>query len=77
MKKFKVDKHGYYGKFGGAQIIEEGNFTPSILLGEVDRLVSHPELLEKMSKSAKQASRPDASKVIAKALVQIVLDHQK
>ncbi len=66
-----------YGKFGGAQIIEEGNFTPSILLGEVDRLVSHPELLEKMSKSAKQASRPDASKVIAKALVQIVLDHQK
>jgi UDP-N-acetylglucosamine--N-acetylmuramyl-(pentapeptide) pyrophosphoryl-undecaprenol N-acetylglucosamine transferase len=66
-----------YAKWGGAQVIEEENLTPSILIEELTRLASNPQLLEKMQKGALSAARPDAARTIAQALVEVVLKHQQ
>ena len=46
-------------------VIEEKNFTPGFFLEKLKFLFSHPEELERMSKAAKDFSRPLAAKVIA------------
>jgi UDP-N-acetylglucosamine--N-acetylmuramyl-(pentapeptide) pyrophosphoryl-undecaprenol N-acetylglucosamine transferase len=46
-------------------VIEEKNFTPGFFLERLKFLFSHPEELEKMSRAAKDFSRPFAAKIMA------------
>jgi UDP-N-acetylglucosamine--N-acetylmuramyl-(pentapeptide) pyrophosphoryl-undecaprenol N-acetylglucosamine transferase len=65
-----------YAREGGAVILEQNNLTPNVLASEIDRLVDHPELREKMKEGAKRFARLDASEKIAEALLAIVLEHE-
>jgi UDP-N-acetylglucosamine--N-acetylmuramyl-(pentapeptide) pyrophosphoryl-undecaprenol N-acetylglucosamine transferase len=50
---------------GATMVLEEKNFTPRFFLEKLKFLFSHPEELERMSKAAKNFSKPLAGKIIA------------
>ncbi|MFH1180923.1 MAG: UDP-N-acetylglucosamine--N-acetylmuramyl-(pentapeptide) pyrophosphoryl-undecaprenol N-acetylglucosamine transferase [bacterium] len=59
-------KNAYaYAQTGTSQVLEESNFTPHFFLEKLRYLAFHPEELEKMSKAAKDFSKPEAAKTIA------------
>lgn len=51
-------------------IIEKTNFTPHFFLERIKFLFSHPNQMEKMSKAAKEFSKPRAAKIIAAYIVE-------
>lgn len=65
-----------YLRAGGCEVIEESNLSGQILLNEIHRIVSNPPLQEKMRKSAKVFSTPDAAKTIAHEVLNIALSHE-
>ncbi len=65
-----------YARAGGAMVIEQNNLTPLLLVSEIDRILNDQQLLHKMKESARAFGRPDASKVIANALLDIALSHE-
>jgi UDP-N-acetylglucosamine--N-acetylmuramyl-(pentapeptide) pyrophosphoryl-undecaprenol N-acetylglucosamine transferase len=66
-----------YARSGAAIVIEEGNLTPSILVSEIERLMTHPELREEMSKAAQAFAKPDAARTIAREILDLALEHEK
>lgn len=66
-----------YARSGAASVIEEANLTTNVLLGEIDRILQDKSLLEKMSKSAKSFTHPEAANTIAKEIIKIALSHQE
>ncbi len=66
-----------YARSGGAIVIEQTNLTPSVLLSEIRRLMNDPSLRESMSQKAREFSRPDAARLIAKELINISLGHEQ
>lgn len=66
-----------YARSGGAVVIEEKNLTQSILLSEINRIMSDNKIREEMIAGAKKFARPDASTVIAKELLKISLTHEE
>lgn len=65
-----------YARNGAAQVIEQRNFTPHVLIEEVNRIIADVPLREKMSAAAKAYARPDAAKKIAQILVDTAVEHQ-
>jgi UDP-N-acetylglucosamine--N-acetylmuramyl-(pentapeptide) pyrophosphoryl-undecaprenol N-acetylglucosamine transferase len=65
-----------YARSGAAVVIEQNNLTPRLLMSEVDRITSDPQLMQKMKEAARGFGRPDAAKVIANALLDITLSHE-
>ncbi len=66
-----------YARAGGAVVIKEKNLTPNVLMSEITRIIKDKELQTKMSASAREFARPDASTVIAKAILGIALKHER
>ena len=66
-----------YTRAGAAEVIEEINLTPSVLLSEINRLMDNPALRAKMKASAKAFKRPEAGEIIAKQILTIALEHEK
>lgn len=66
-----------YARSGGAVVIEEKNLTPSVLLFEIDKIMSDEKLREDMIKGAKDFARPDAAMVIASEILKIALSHEQ
>lgn len=66
-----------YGRSGGAVVIEQANLTPSVLLSEIRRLMGDMELRQSMGQKARDFSRPDAARLIAKELISISLGHEQ
>ncbi len=66
-----------YARAGAGVVIEESNLTPTILLHEIDRIITEPAIHEEMSKNAKAFSGGSAAMVIAQELVDIGLKHQE
>lgn len=65
-----------YARFGGAVVVEEDNFNPSILISEVRRITGDPELAKKMGEAAhNEFAREDAARKIAMEALQIALSH--
>lgn len=62
----------YVGR-GAAEIIEEPNLTPHIVVFEIKRLLANPEELKKMKISAENFSRPQAAKKIAEEIINLGL----
>lgn len=70
-------KNAYaYAKTGAAEVIEQGNLTPHVLLAELARLVEDTKLQASMRTSAKQFQKPDAANKIANELIDIALEHE-
>ena len=64
-----------YAKTGGAIIVEQGNLTPNLFLTEISRLIGNPELLKKMSESAKSFAMPNAARQIAEEILKLIAIH--
>ena len=65
-----------YARTGAGVVIEQNNLTPGLLVSEVDRILTNPQLINKMKEAARKFGRPDAAKTIANALVDIALQHE-
>lgn len=65
-----------YARSGAATVIEQNNLTPGLLVSEIDRILSHPEVMRTMSEKARGFSRVDAAQAIAAALIEIGLSHE-
>ncbi|MGH7141517.1 MAG: UDP-N-acetylglucosamine--N-acetylmuramyl-(pentapeptide) pyrophosphoryl-undecaprenol N-acetylglucosamine transferase [Minisyncoccia bacterium] len=71
-------KNAYaYARTGAASVIEQQNLLPGVLVAEIDRIITRPDVAAHMSEAAKYFSRPDAAKVIAQKLLDIGLSHEQ
>ena len=64
-----------YASRGAAEIIEEPNLTPHIMVFEIKRLLANPQELEKMKTSAENFARPQAARKIAEEIINLGLHH--
>ncbi len=70
-------KNAYeYAAVGAAEIVEEANLTPHILLGEIKRMIQNKDGLRRMGEAAQRFSRIDAAEIIARELLRLGL-HEK
>jgi UDP-N-acetylglucosamine--N-acetylmuramyl-(pentapeptide) pyrophosphoryl-undecaprenol N-acetylglucosamine transferase len=71
-------KNAYaYARSGGATVIEQNNLTPNLLVSEVTRILSDKELSKKMSDAARAFARTDSATLVADALLDIALSHER
>ena len=64
-------KNAYsYAERGAALVIEEANLTPHFFLEKLKFLISQSKEIEKMSKAAKEFSKPQAAKIIAAYIIE-------
>lgn len=64
-----------YNRTGAAEVIEETNLTPHILLSEIERILKDEEKSKKMKEAAKNFSKPEAAQKIAEEIINIALSH--
>jgi len=65
-----------YARSGAAVVIEQNNLLSSVLVSEIDRLISQPKLLDTMRAAAGQFAKPQAARLIADELMNIALSHE-
>lgn len=65
-----------FAETGAAIVIEENNLSPHLLASEAHRIALHPEIAEKMAKAAEGFADPDAARILAKAALEIALEHE-
>jgi UDP-N-acetylglucosamine--N-acetylmuramyl-(pentapeptide) pyrophosphoryl-undecaprenol N-acetylglucosamine transferase len=65
-----------YARAGGAEVIEEANLAPNILMTEIDSLVEDSAKREKMKEGAKAFARTDSAEKIAEQIAAVILRHQ-
>jgi UDP-N-acetylglucosamine--N-acetylmuramyl-(pentapeptide) pyrophosphoryl-undecaprenol N-acetylglucosamine transferase len=78
-EKISRDQHENafaYARSGAAEVIEQNNLTPHLLLGEIERLFTNPKARNDMAEAAKKFSKPDAAKVLAQAILDTALEHE-
>lgn len=66
-----------YARAGGASVIEQNNLTPGLLLSEIHRILGSEQIKHAMQNAARSFARPDAAKLIANAILDIGLSHEK
>lgn len=65
-----------YARSGAAEVIEENNLTPHMLIAEIDKLLTNKERLAQMKERALSFASPDAALKIAKSAIDIALTHE-
>lgn len=65
-----------YSRSGACTVIEEANLTPNIIVSEARRIIENPALKEKMRTAAKNFTKTDAAKTIAKEVLALGLKHE-
>lgn len=66
-----------YARAGACVVIEESNLKSGILIQEIDRIMENPAIQQEMKANAEAFSGGDAAMTIAKALVAILIEHNK
>jgi UDP-N-acetylglucosamine--N-acetylmuramyl-(pentapeptide) pyrophosphoryl-undecaprenol N-acetylglucosamine transferase len=66
-----------YARAGGGAVIEQNNLTPGLLVSEINRILGSEQIKHAMQNGARAFARPDAAKLIANALLDIALSHEK
>lgn len=66
-----------YARTGSAIVIEENNLSTEILMSEIIRILNTPEIYKKMKESTVAFAKPDASKLIAEEILELVISHEK
>ncbi|OHA23968.1 MAG: hypothetical protein A3D50_02040 [Candidatus Taylorbacteria bacterium RIFCSPHIGHO2_02_FULL_44_12] len=66
-----------YAKTGAASVIEDNNLSAHILIEEIDRIHNNPLLREKMAERSRIFAKRDSAIIIADALINIALEHEK
>jgi len=71
-------KNAYtFAAAGAGEVMEEANLTGSVLVSELEHLVSNKSRLELMKKNAEAFTQKDAALHIAEEIVGIALSHEK
>jgi UDP-N-acetylglucosamine--N-acetylmuramyl-(pentapeptide) pyrophosphoryl-undecaprenol N-acetylglucosamine transferase len=65
-----------YGRSGAAIVIEQKNFTPNVMLSEIDRLFTNPKARNDMAEAALKFARPNAASDLANAILDTALEHE-
>ncbi|MBC7836846.1 UDP-N-acetylglucosamine--N-acetylmuramyl-(pentapeptide) pyrophosphoryl-undecaprenol N-acetylglucosamine transferase [Acetobacteraceae bacterium] len=65
-----------YARSGAAVVIEQNNLTPGVLISEIERIITKPEISRAMSEAARGFARVDSAKLIANAVMDIALSHE-
>lgn len=65
-----------YARIGGAEVIEEANLTPYLLVNEINRLMQNPQIRNEMKEGAREFHKTDAASKIADGLLDIALTHE-
>jgi len=60
-----------YARTGAAEVIEEPNLAPHLLLAEIEKILGNAERIQKMKQAAQTFSRLDAAERIAKELIKL------
>ena len=63
----------YYASSGAAISLEESNLTPNILLDTINKIYSDPTMMERMKIAAKNFSKPEAAKIIAENILDLLI----
>lgn len=66
-----------YARTGAASVIEDNNLSAHIVIGEIDRIHNSPSIKETMKQKAKEFARPDSARLIADAILNLALEHEK
>lgn len=66
-----------YARTGAAVVIQQNNLTPGLLVSEINRILEHKDIVERMSTAARSFARPDAAHAIAGALLDIAISHEE
>jgi len=66
-----------YARGGGAKVIEEDNFSHTILRDEIMAIISDSEKKERMKAAALSFAMPDAADRLAEEILSIALSHEK
>ena len=66
-----------YARTGAAVLIEENNLSTHILLSEIERVMSSPDIQNSMSEHARAFAKPEAGKKMAEAILDLVLSHER
>jgi UDP-N-acetylglucosamine--N-acetylmuramyl-(pentapeptide) pyrophosphoryl-undecaprenol N-acetylglucosamine transferase len=66
-----------YGKTGAASVIEENNLSAHVLIGEIGRIISTDSISELMRTKAHEFARLDSARLIANAILNLALEHEK
>ncbi len=66
----------HYARSGACIVIEENNLTPEIFVAEINRLFARPELLSEMQAGAKDFSKPEAGRLIARQIIDTLVSHE-
>ena len=70
-------KNAYaYARSGACTVIEEKNLSYNILLSEINRIASSPELITSMSTAAHNFYQAGAADKIASEILEIALEHE-
>lgn len=66
-----------YAAAAAAEVVEEHNLTPAILMGEIDKVLGDEKRYRAMAEAAKRFAKEDAAAVIARELITMALRHEK
>lgn len=67
----------HYAHAGAAIVMEEKNLSTTILVEEIDRVLSDPTLSQNMRDAARKMAHPDAAQKMAKVVLDIALTHEQ
>ncbi len=71
-------KNAYaYARSGASTVIEQVNLTPHLLASEITRIMSDKQLYTSMAAAARGFARADAGRLVADALLNIGLSHER
>lgn len=66
-------KNAYiFGNNGRAEVIEESNLSPRLIMSVIGSILNNPEKKKNMEEKAKKFATPDAAKLIAQALLNLI-----
>jgi UDP-N-acetylglucosamine--N-acetylmuramyl-(pentapeptide) pyrophosphoryl-undecaprenol N-acetylglucosamine transferase len=66
-----------YARLGAGVLLEEANLTPHVLLSEIERIMSSPEIRQELATHALAFAKPDAARKMAEAILEIALSHEQ
>lgn len=66
-----------YAETGAASMIEENNLSAHILIEEIDRIYNNQAIKQTMKERAKAFARLDSASLIADAILNLALEHEK
>ena len=64
-----------YARFGAATVMEEANLTPHLFISELEHIIHDPALQKRMQDGAAHFIFPQASDTLARALLDIGIEH--